>query len=86
MSFSHQQHSAGNWKPKVSFLFLFFGMKKRNANIPLFMNMVKEKRSSEISKLSKNNLFRLHVGPPAFASQDMSFPVDTLGSPGAVMS
>lgn len=36
----------------------------------------KEKRSSEISQLSKNNLFWLHIGPHAFASQGVPFPVD----------
>lgn len=52
-----------HWKLKTRglFLFLFFGMKKSDANIPLFMNMAKEKRSSEISLLSKNSLFWLYI-------------------------
>lgn len=67
MSFSCQQHSTTSWKLKAYFLFLFFGMKKSNANMALFMNMVKEKRSSEIPLLSKNISFWLHIGPRTFA-------------------
>lgn len=81
MSASCQQYSIESWIPKAYFLFSFFGMKKNNTDIPLFMNMVKEKRSSEISLPSKNNLFWLHIGPHALASQRYPLPCRYLGQP-----
>lgn len=44
-------------KLRSKFLFLFIGMKKGNSDIPLFMNMVREKRGNEISLLSEDSLF-----------------------------
>lgn len=60
-------------------------MKKSNANMALFMNMVKEKRSSEIPLLSKDNLFWVHIGPRTFTLPLSTFPEDTSGKPGASM-
>lgn len=44
-------------KLRSVFLFLFVGMKKGNTDIPLCVNMVREKRGNEISLLSEDSLF-----------------------------